>query len=284
MPQEPHELLAAFPARAVPTVPAVTAAQMREIDRLAVQDAKLTLLQLLENAGRSLALVVREFFPTPWAGVGAAKEPAEGGPETDRTTKASVLVLAGKGGNGGGALAAARHLRNWGIDVQVVLSAPPSGLRPGSAEQLHPLHRDGVRALWPGAAEFDERFPAELKRAAVVVDGLIGYSLQGPLRGDVAVLVDAVLERAPPVVVSLDVPTGFDATSGAVYSSGVVATATVTLALPKTGLLQGDAAAAVGELLLADVGIPGYIYERMGITTARALFAEGPILRLIPSL
>ena len=280
MPQEPHELLAAFPARAVPTVPAVTAAQMREIDRLAVHDAKLTLLQLMENAGRSLALVVREFFPTPRDGV----EPAERGPESERTTQASVLVLAGKGGNGGGVLAAARHLRNWGIDVQVVLSAPPSGLLPASAEQLHPLHRDGVRALWPGAAEFDERFPEDLKRAAVVLDGLIGYGLEGPLRGDVAVLVDAVLDRAPPVVVSLDVPTGFDATSGAVYSSGVVATATVTLALPKTGLLQGDAASAVGELLLADIGIPGYIYERMGITTARALFAEGPILRLIPSL
>ena len=105
--------------------------------------------------------------------------------------------------------------------------------------------------------------------------GLIGYGLEGPLRGDVAVLVDAVLDRAPPVMVSLDVPTGFDATSGAVYSSGVVATATVTLALPKTGLLQGDAASAVGELLLADIGIPGYIYERMGITTARRPLRRG---------
>ena len=73
----------------------------------------------------------------------------------------------------------------------------------------------------------------------------------------------------------------FDASSGAVAASGVVATATVTLALPKIGLLQGDATAAVGELLLADLGIPAYIYERLGIAGVDGLFDAGPILRLI---
>ena len=60
-----------------------------------------------------------------------------------------------------------------------------------------------------------------------------------------------------------------------------MATTTLTLALPKTGLIEGDAAAAVGDLLLADIGIPQYIYERLDLPVAPNLFAEGPILRLI---
>lgn len=249
---------------------------MIEVDRLATRDAELSLLQMMENAGRSLALVIDAY-------VHAEQEP-DGSRAREGVGAAGsgpVLVLAGSGGNGGGALAAARHLRNWGRDVQVVLAAPPGNLNEAAAQQLRTLHKDGLRALWPAAPEFDERFPELLQKAGLVVDGLIGYSLRGPLQGDPALLVEAVLDRAPPVVVSLDVPSGFDATSGAVAASGVVATATVTLALPKTGLLQSDAAAAVGELLLADLGIPAYIYERLGIDGVAGLFDRGPVLRLV---
>ena len=268
--------LTRFPQRSVLSVPTITGEQMLEVDRLATRDADLSLLQMMENAGRSLALVVDAYVHADRAtdetaareGIGAA----DSGP---------VLVLAGSGGNGGGALAAARHLRNWGREVQVVLSAPPGNLSDAGAQQLRTLHKDGLRALWPAAPEFDEHFPTLLQSAGLVVDGLIGYSLRGPLQGDQALLVEAVLDRAPPAVVSLDVPSGFDASSGAVAASGIVATATVTLALPKTGLLQGDATAAVGELLLADLGIPAYIYERLGIAGVGGLFDAGPILRLI---
>ena len=185
------------------------------------------------------------------------------------------------GNNGGGALAAARHLRAWGFAPQVVLSAPANSLGDAAAQQHRVLHKDGSRSLWPGARDFDERFPVLLDSATVVVEGLVGYGLEGSLQGDAAVLVNAILDRAAPVVVSLDVPAGFDATSGAVYSSGIVATATLTLALPKTGLLQGDAAAAVGDILLADIGIPRSVYQRMQLEVPADLFAAGPIIRLV---
>ena len=268
--------LTRFPQRSVLSVPTITGDQMLEINRLATRDADLSLLQMLENAGRSLALVVDAY-------VHADRETAETAAREGigAADSAPVLVLAGSGGNGGGALAAARHLRNWGREVQVVLSAPPGNLSDAGAQQLRTLHKDGLRTLWPAAPEFDEHFPTLLQAAGLVVDGLIGYSLHGPLQGDPALLVEAVLDRAPPAVVSLDVPSGFDASSGAVAASGVVATATLTLALPKIGLLQGDATAAVGELLLADLGIPAYIYERLGIAGVDGLFDAGPILRLI---
>lgn len=268
--------LASFPKRPIRSVPAISSEQMRKVDRLAIRDAGLSLPQMMENAGRSLARIVASYRQ--------GDSPAENVPDpqgSEATRHKPILVLAGDGGNGGGTLAAARHLRNWGLPVQVVLSAPPGNLSEATAQQLRTLHKDGVRALWPAAPEFDVRFPKWLQEASLVVDGLIGYGLRGSLQGDPALLVEAVLDQAPPVVVSLDVPSGFDASSGAGTASGVVATATVTLALPKTGLLQGDAAAAVGELLLADLGIPAYIYERLDIGGAWGLFASGPIQHLV---
>lgn len=268
-----RDALALFPLRQTSTIPSVTADEMREVDRLATQDATLDLLQMMENAGRALATIVRDYSPPDGEG------DAGGGP----TGGSAILIMAGKGNNGGGALAAARHLRNWGYDPQVVLSAPPNSLGDAAAHQHHTLHKDGLRSLWAGSREFDEQFPQLLHEAAIVIDGLIGYNLDAALRGDTAVMVEAILDRAPPVVVSLDVPTGIDATSGEIRSAGVVATSTLTLALPKTGLLQGDATAAVGDLLLADIGIPNYIFERIGRTPPADLFAASSIVRLVGS-
>ncbi len=262
-----RDALALYPMRPVDEVRAVTADEMREVDRLAVQDAKLDLLQMMENAGQALARVARDYLPP--------------GPEEGGSAESSIVAVVGEGNNGGGALAAARHLRNWGYDPQIILSSSPKNLGEAGTHQHHTLHKDGVRALWPGASGFDDQFPKLLEKATLVIDGLVGYGLSGPLRGDAALLVEAVLDRAPPVVVSLDVPSGFDATSGAVFSSGIVATVTLTLALPKTGLLRSDAAAAIGDLLLADIGIPHYIYERLDIDAPAELFAAGGVVRLL---
>ena len=274
-----RDALALFPLCETSTLPSLTADEMREVDRLATQDATLDLLQMMENAGRALATVVRDYSPPDLEG-NTSPDYARGGSASTN----AILIMAGKGNNGGGALAAARHLRNWGYDPQVVLSAPPNSLGPAAAHQHHTLHKDGLRPVWAGSREFDEQFPDLLNDATIVIDGLIGYNLRDALRGDTAVMVDAILDRAPPVVVSLDVPTGIDATTGEIRSTGIVATSTLTLALPKTGLLQGDATAAVGDLLLADIGIPNYIYERIGQTPPIDLFASSSIVRLVGSV
>jgi NAD(P)H-hydrate epimerase len=265
-----RDALALFPLRQTSDVPRVTADEMREVDRLATQDATLDLLQMMENAGRALAGVVRDYIPPDDEGDANRSEAGD-----------AILIMAGKGNNGGGALSAARHLRNWGLDPQVVLSASPNSLGEAAARQHYILHKDGMRSLWAGTRDFDERFPELLANATIVIDGLIGYNLDDALRGDTAIVVEAILDRAPPVVVSLDVPTGIDATTGEIRSAGIVATSTLTLALPKTGLLQGDATAAVGDLLLADIGIPSYIFERIGRTPPADLFAAGSIVRLV---
>jgi len=136
------------------SVPAVTADEMREVDRVAVDAFGIGVLQMMEHAGRALAAIVLE------------------------RADSAVTVLAGNGGNGGGGLCAARHLRNRGVDVRVVLDRPPAELGGPAAH-----HRETLAAMevpvgvGPGAVTDD---------AETVVDALVGYGLTGPLSGTAA--------------------------------------------------------------------------------------------------
>ena len=224
-------------------VPAVDAAGMREVDRVAVEEVGLELLQMMENAGRTLAASAREL--------------AGGG---------RVVVLAGNGGNGGGGLCAARHLANHGDEVRVVLDRTPDALTGAAAAQR--------RVLAETAATVDHEGPVDdaLAGADAVVDALVGYGLDGVLEGRAAYLVSAA-NRAGARTLALDVPSGVDASTGERAGPAVVADRTVTLALPKTGL------ADVGDLRLADIGIPPGVYERVGIAYDQP-FDGRPTVRL----
>lgn len=205
-------------------VPAVTADEMREVDRIAVEEVGFSLLGMMENAGRHLAETVRSLDRGP------------------------VTVYAGGGGNGGGGLAAARHLANRDATVDVVLDRDPADLDGAAADQLRVLRAMDV----PIGVEPE-------REAALLVDALVGYGLTGELRGLAADLVASIEGRSAPVV-SLDVPSGRDATTGETPGPAVEPDVTLTLALPKTGL-EGLS----GRLLLADIGIPAVVFERAGI-------------------
>ena len=214
-------------------VPAVTADQMREVDRIAVEVFGLGILQMMENAGRNLA---------------------ENAMHMLGATTGRVAVLAGAGGNGGGGLCGARHLHNRGFTVWVVLDRAPDRLGAAAANQLRILQAAGVEPLDPdGAAE-------AVRQADLVVDALIGYSLRGAPRGRTAELIE-LCNRHAARVLSLDVPSGLDATTGEAPGVVVRPQRTLTLALPKTGL-RG----LPGDLYLADIGIPPELYRRLGLT------------------
>jgi NAD(P)H-hydrate epimerase len=222
-------------------LPALSGAQMREVDRAMIEDLHIELTQMMENAGHSLAeLAITRFSPR------------------------SVTVLAGPGGNGGGGMVAARHLANRGCAVQVVLS-DPDNLAPIPAHQADILRRMGaVIVEWPA--------PAQL-----VVDALIGYSLHGSPEGRVAELIEWANGQPSPIL-ALDTPTGLDVTTGIAAALSIVAAATLTLALPKIGLLE---APTVGELYLADISVPASVYRRMGILLPQ-LFRDSAVIRLDP--
>lgn len=227
-------------------VPAVTAQQMREVDRAAVEEFGLGILQMMENAGRSLAENVFDML---------------GG------TAAKVTVLAGAGGNGGGGLCCARHLRNRGVDVCVVLDRPPEAARGAAANQLQILKAAGVE---PIDATQAERF---VSQSALVIDALVGYGLKGAPRGPTASLIE-LCNRCAARVLALDVPSGIDATTGDAAGVAIRPERTLTLALPKTGLARIG-----GDLYLADIGIPPVLFRRIGPTVA-PVFGPNSWLRL----
>ncbi|MCL7419056.1 MAG: NAD(P)H-hydrate epimerase, partial [Halalkalicoccus sp.] len=190
------------------TVPAVTTEEMRAVDRVSIEEVGIELLQMMENAGRTLA----------WH----ARDVAEG----------PVRVVAGNGGNGGGGLACARHLSNHGVPVEVVLDRPPEELTGVAATQHAILDGMGI-ATRVGADAVDA------DGTSVLVDALIGYGLDGAARGPAREVIVAMNRRDAPVL-SLDVPSGIDATSGETSGEAVVPDRTLTLALPKTGLAGRD--------------------------------------------
>lgn len=214
-------------------LPAVTAEEMRDVDRVAVDEFGLGVLQMMENAGRTLAMNAVEMLSE---------------------SAGRVAVLAGSGGNGGGGLCCARHLRNHGVDVDVVLDRPPSHLAGPAATQFHVLGESGVGPV-P-----DDDVTRIIGSASVVVDALVGYGLAGAPRGRVAELIEIANESGGRIL-SLDVPSGVNATTGDTPGDAVRPERTLTLALPKTELAR-----IPGELYVADIGIPLVVYERLGIT------------------
>jgi NAD(P)H-hydrate epimerase len=233
-------------------LPTLTTAQVKEMDRLMVQEYHVDLLQMMEHAGRSLAHLARALLE---------------GELVDRP----VVVLAGRGNNGGGGLAAARHLINWGAWVQIVCSYPPADYAGAPAHQLAALQAMGAALAW--AEDGWELPPCDL-----LIDAVIGYGLRGNPRGPARSLIALANSNAAPIL-SLDTPSGVDTGSGEVFAPHVQAAATLTLALPKAGFREAGAAAACGDLYLADIGVPAALYEQMGLP-APLLFARDSIVRL----
>ena len=213
-------------------VPAVTTEQMREIDRIAVEETGPNLYQMMENAGRNLATVALQML-----------DDEDGG--------SRILVLAGTGGNGGGGICAARHLANKGIETMLCLAEP---LRLSQVAKWQ--HR--VFSATPG----EVLSAADLTGAKfdLILDALIGYGLSGAPGGVYAHLIHWANSTGTRIL-ALDVPSGLDSTSGAAPGPVIRAEATVTLALPKTGLVCGEP----GQLLLADIGIPLETYRRLNL-------------------
>lgn len=236
-------------------VPYLTTAQMLEVDRAMIEDLRIELMQMMENAGRNLAHLARSRFL-----------------DGDPRGKAAV-ILAGAGGNGGGALVCARRLHTWGAQVQVFVTQPADRFTPVAAHQRDILARMGV------AVEVAQ-LVAQVERVDLVVDGIIGYSLRGAPHGDAASLIQwANVQSAP--ILALDAPSGVDTTTGIAFDLAIRATATMTLALPKAGLRAPGVAAHVGELYLADISVPPSLYAEPALALQVShLFARSEIVRL----
>lgn len=237
-------------------VPYLDTAQMIEVDRAMMEDYRIDLIQMMENAGRCLAMLARERFL--------------GGMPIDQ----HVTVMVGSGGNGGGALVAARRLHNWGAKVQLILAQSAEKMTPIPGQQLEILERMGVASV-AGAT-----VPIPDDESQVIIDGLIGYSLNGAPYGVIRDLIEWANANDAPVL-ALDTPSGIDTATGTVFDPAIRATATMTLALPKEGLRASGAEAHVGELYLADISVPPALYRSPALRlNVGPIFAAADVVRL----
>ena len=222
---------------------------MIEVDRLMIESYGILLIQMMENAGRGLAEMAKRMMD---------------GVMTGRR----VIVLCGTGNNGGGGMVAARHLSNRGANVRIRLVGSQERLKEVSEHQWKILDKMGVQ----------EAQTSDLEGTDLVVDALIGYGLAGKIRGKTAEWVGIVNQSGRPVL-SLDAPTGLDATLGAPGEVCIQADTTLTLALPKTSLMGEKVRPYVGDLYLADIGVPPGLYERLGLSVG-SLFEKDTIIRV----
>jgi len=207
---------------------------------------------MMENAGRAFAELTRIHLSA--------------------LSRRHAAVLVGRGGNGGGGMSAARRLAIWGADVSVVLAHPQAALADAARHQLESLRAIGLPIYQAEAAG------SLIHEADVVLDALLGYSLDGPPREPEAGLIRTANAHAVPIL-ALDLPSGLDPDTGVPHDPTIRATRTLTLALPKVGLLRPEAAPSVGELWLADISVPARAYEGFGILPG-PIFAESDLIRI----
>jgi hydroxyethylthiazole kinase-like uncharacterized protein yjeF len=220
--------------------PLLTSAQVKEVDALAHERFGIAVDWLMEAAGWQVA----------------------------RFSGQPAAVVCGVGNNAGDGLAAARHLHRWGR-LAGVFCVDADRLRGPAARELDALRRIGV-------AVSSELI---LDDALVIIDAVFGTGLSRAPEGRFAEWIESINASGKDVI-AIDIPSGLDADTGVAYAPTVHATTTITLGLPKPGLLKGDGPHLSGEVFVADIGVPFEAYEALGIEVPRGLFAKEQLVRL----
>ncbi len=235
--------------------PEADSALMVEIDFLMTEGLGIALPLMKENAGRAFARLAVQRYLRPDRPEGLAGR--------------RVAVLAGKGGNGDIALLTARRLADWGARVSLILAVDPVRLGPGAAHELSIHAAFGRGPVEPPADAPD-----------LILDGIFGYSLRGDPRGRSADLIAWANASKSPVL-SLDLPSGFDAQEGLIRAPAIRADATLALGLPKRGCLSQAFAHVIGALYLADISIPPDAWSRLSLPVQVPGFGGQDLVRIV---
>ena len=270
----------------------VTSQQMQEIDRLTIDGGYVPSLTLMENAGMAVtqqALTLVEDVSDP-----------------------CVEILCGKGNNGGDGLVVARLLAECGIIVRVWLTHAGQDLSPDARENLDKLAGSSVRVQpfpapledpgpivdrrgrperTPTAALFERCPPTDaapaddfleaMQQADLCIDALLGTGVQRQVSEPLASILNTV-NRHCRTILAVDVPSGVDGNSGEVHGTSCWADHTVTMGLPKRGLVFHPGAERVGQLHVADIGFPAEVLEK--VETSWSWMGPRSARRLVPHL
>ncbi len=219
----------------------VTAEQMQDIDRTAIEGRGIPSLELMENAGRGIAEYLADV--------------AEDGIEDKK-----VAVFCGKGNNGGDGFVVGRYLAEWGADVLFFLFGKKDDVSEDSEANIKKVEEMDLPIQ-----EITEIDQVEIDiDTDLIIDAFFGTGFHGDIRGTIAEAVDFINSLDIPVA-AVDCPSGLNASTGELSESSIIADFTATLALPKFGQLVYPGKANVGVLRVIDIGIPEDVVEEKGI-------------------
>ena len=221
-----------------------TSQQIKNIDRRATREFGIPGTVLMENAATAVMAEMERFF--------------------DGLAGVRVGILCGKGNNGGDGLALARRLVIRGVAVRVALLAPFSAVAGEAKVNLSILRKTDVQITQNASAR---SLSDIIAWSDIVVDAMLGVGLSSPLKGLFLQAVDMINSAGKPVV-TIDIPTGINADTGAIMGAAIMADLTVTMALLKRGLVLLPGAQYAGEVRVADIGIPTEVVDKEKITVA----------------
>jgi NAD(P)H-hydrate epimerase len=214
--------------------------QMREADRRTIDDIGIPSLVLMENAGRQAVAAMEAMYADL----------------SDR----QVAVLCGHGNNGGDGFVVARTLAQRGVDVSVFLVGRVAEVKGDARTNLEILGRLGITVVEVADSQAWELHFSEVTDCNLIVDAIFGTGLNAPVTGLVESVIADINTSAIPVV-AIDVPTGLSADSHEPIGPSIEASLTVTLGAPKLPLVLPPAETKAGDIVIADIGIPGDVID-----------------------
>ncbi len=234
-------------------IPLVNAEQAQDTLNLTYKQYNIQPVQILENAGHALACLARRYLQND-------------------SRDSGICVAIGNGFKSAIGMVAARHLTNWGVEPSILMNSKQfdenAGLQWKILANYPVIKKEGNMAI-----NYLAQTKSYLIIDAILDDGLI------PLESDFSTPLIRLINETNTPVLSVDVPSGFNGSTGEINKECVEAQITLSLGLPKIGLLNTEWKSKVGHIFLADIGIPTFAYEQLGIKL-EAIFSKNSIIDL----
>jgi NAD(P)H-hydrate epimerase len=214
---------------------------MKAIDKIAIEEYGIPGIVLMESAGREVASVAKQMLE-------------------EKNTN-SVILFCGKGNNGGDGFVAARYLINAGLKPCIYIVGARDGIKKDSLSNLEILLRMGLQIHDFMDSSHLSTVKEEVRHSDLIIDAIFGTGLSGQLEGVAKETVEFLNELKIPIL-SVDIPSGLEADQGIPLGCAVKAVKTVTMAVAKKGFFVNEGPLFVGELSVADIGIPQEIIQK----------------------
>jgi NAD(P)H-hydrate epimerase len=220
----------------------VTASQMRRIDQQTIEDIGIPGMVLMEHAGSAIVRTIQSQFPNC----------------------RRIGIVVGKGNNGGDGLVIARQLSHVGQSVQIFLVSPPDRFTGDALTNLQIVQNLQLPIEHIFSETALEAMEGKIAVCDLIVDAIFGTGLRGGVRGDIATVIERINAIQRPVI-AIDLPSGLAADTGQAEGACIHADYTVTIGLPKRGLLLYPGAELTGQLEVADIGFPERVINAQNI-------------------